>query len=636
MPSDEIQDLRALVAELTRRVYRLEQALGVEASSKQVGEETPAAPPAAPTPAPTAAPPPTPRFRLPIPRRTTTPPNFISLGERPAEAETSLETKIGSQWFNRIGIVAVLIGVSYFLKYAFENNWIGPGGRVAIGLVAGIAVVGWSERFRARGHLIFSWSLKAVGIGTLYLSLWAGFQVYHLFSAGLAFAAMVLVTACTAILSLTQNAQVLAAYALIGGFVTPLLLSTGQNREIVLFSYVALLDIATVALIVFRPWTRLLVGAFAGTVVLYVGWYTEFYTRPQMNVTLAYATLFFVVFALAPMRACRPEGEAGRNVSITLVLVPLVNAAAYFLELYAMLEEVSRTALAWAAVALAALYLLLSRQVQRRSGDEETAKLLKLLYLALAVGFLTTAIPLKLEMHWITVGWVVEAAVLMWISFRAPSLFLRGLATAALALGIGRLLLFDNFHPAHLIANARFSTYLIAIAAVAWSVSLAQRDQDEELAATHRIAAAIGIVAINVLLLVALNFEVHDYFQREIEVLHRTPNRVLAWSDLRQLRIARDFGYSALWMAYGAAMMWIGFWRRSAFLRWQALILMAVTIVKVFVYDVSELDKGYRILSFVILGVLLLAVSFIYQRDWLRLSGRRGPGDQPKGTSAPA
>ena len=89
--------------------------------------------------------------------------------------------------------------------------------------------------------------------------------------------------------------------------------------------------------------------------------------------------------------------------------------------------------------------------------------------------------------------------------------------------------------------------------------------------------------------------------------------------ERRSLLIARDFTYSALWMAYGAMLMVIGFWRQSAFVRWQALALIAVTVVKVFVYDTSQLDHVYRILSFIALGILLLAVSFAYQRNWLKL-----------------
>ena len=178
-----------------------------------------------------------------------------------------LESRIGSHWLNRIGISAVLIGVSYFLKFAFDNNWIGPTGRIVIGLIAGIAVVIWSERFRSRGYRTFSYSLKAVGIGVLYLSLWAAYQVYGLIPGGVAFATMLTVTVATAVMAWSQDAEILAAFALIGGFSTPLLLSTGENRELALFSYVAMLDLGSLCLVMLKPWRRLLVLSYAGTML---------------------------------------------------------------------------------------------------------------------------------------------------------------------------------------------------------------------------------------------------------------------------------------------------------------------------------------------------------------------------------
>ena len=114
---------------------------------------------------------------------------------------------------NRVGIVAILIGVSYFLNYAFENNWIGPAGRIAIGLLAGMGLVLWSERFRKRGYPAFSYSLKAVGIGTLYLSLWGAYQVYHLILSSAAFVAMIIVTAAAMALAWSQDAEILASFA---------------------------------------------------------------------------------------------------------------------------------------------------------------------------------------------------------------------------------------------------------------------------------------------------------------------------------------------------------------------------------------------------------------------------------------
>ena len=170
----------------------------------------------------------------------------------------SLEKKIGQYWLNRVGILAVLAGVAYFLKLAFDNHWIGESGRIVIGLLAGSGLIVWSERFRSRGHKAFSYSLKALGIGTLYLSLWAAFQLYQLIPSAVAFVAMIVVTAATITFSLTQNSQLLAAFALLGGFSTPLLVSTGQNHEVVLLTYVAILDLSILVMVWRRPWRRLI------------------------------------------------------------------------------------------------------------------------------------------------------------------------------------------------------------------------------------------------------------------------------------------------------------------------------------------------------------------------------------------
>jgi uncharacterized membrane protein len=131
----------------------------------------------------------------------------------------------------------------------------------------GAAFIAWSERFRSHGYAFFSYSLKAVGSGTLYLSLWAAFSLYHLMPAGAAFAAMILVTAFNGFMAWAQDAELLALYAIAGGIATPLLVSTGENHEVTLFTYVLVLDLAVLVLVALRPWSRLLFAAFAGTVM---------------------------------------------------------------------------------------------------------------------------------------------------------------------------------------------------------------------------------------------------------------------------------------------------------------------------------------------------------------------------------
>jgi uncharacterized membrane protein len=610
----DLESIRRILADLTTRIDRIERQLAREAEPPAAAPSSqPQSPPrVAIGPAADSA-----RLR-PLAPPPPTPPHPAASGRRASQPD--LEARIGSHWLNRIGIAAVLIGISYFLKFAFENNWIGPSGRVTIGLIAGIAIVLWSERFRRQGYQAFSYSLKAVGIGALYLSLWAAFHLYSLIPGGVALVMMLLVTASAAALSLAQDAEILAAFALIGGFSTPLLLSTGVNREIALFSYVAVLDLATLVLLAFRPWRRLLVMSYGGTLLLYIVWYVAFYNRAQLGLTLAFATLFFAIFAIAPLVTLQPEGEIPVFASIPAV-VAFLNAAVYFLQAFRMMQEVNQTYMAWFALLLAAVYIGLSRRIHSKNLAPRTAEILYFLHLALAIGFITVAIPIRLNAHWITIGWFIEAGVLLWVAHRIQSDFLNLFALGALALGVVRLLGFDNFHTTQLIFNPRMATYAVAIVVLGAVAFFAGKRQDK----SARTVAAVALVALNLLALIALSREVYDYYDRQIAAMPPTPfdrDGRTPYLDLRRNDIERDFTYSALWMAYGAMLMIVGFVRRSAFVRWQALILIAATIAKVFIYDVSELDREFRIVSFIVLGVLLLAISFVYQRGWLQLSAK--------------
>src|SRR5439155_18352438 len=148
----ELDELRQQGAQLTARLAAVEKAAGVAKPVPTIAQVV--APPIATDsrPAVPHTPPKPVAHSPPVPARA------------PVAPPPNLESKIGAQWLNRIGIVAVLIGVSYFLKYAFENDWIGTTGRIAIGLLAGAGVLLWSDRFRKQGYRVFSYSLKALGV----------------------------------------------------------------------------------------------------------------------------------------------------------------------------------------------------------------------------------------------------------------------------------------------------------------------------------------------------------------------------------------------------------------------------------------------------------------------------------------
>jgi uncharacterized membrane protein len=275
-------------------------------------------------------------------------------------------------------------------------------------------------------------------------------------------------------------------------------------------------------------------------------------------------------------------------------------------------------ALTWYSLGLAGAYLAISSGLKRRArGEPDVVRTINLLHIGIAIAFITIAIPLKLNSHWITIGWLVESGVLLAIAIRTQTVLLRYFAGCTLVLGIIRLLVYDNFNVETIFFNARFATYLVAIAVLGGIVAAADRYASEREMPVVRFAS----IALNVLALIALTLEASSYFSRQEVVMSRV-HGALGGSALQQIMLERNFSYSVVWLAYGAGLMLFGFRKRSAFVRWQALVLIGFTIGKVFLYDVSELQQGYRILSFIALGAVLMGLSYVYHRDWLKLTPR--------------
>jgi uncharacterized membrane protein len=654
---DELTALAARVAELERQVAVLTSAqaqtpVTIRPARRSSVYDTP---PPAIAPRPTMPPPP------PAPA---------------ARSSESLENRLGSQIFNLIGMVAIIVGASWFLKLAIENGWIGQGARVLIGLACGVGLVLWSERFRRKGFAAFSYSLKALGSGILYLALWASFQLYHQLPASVALLAMVLVTAWNGFMAWSQDAELLAAYGLVGGFATPLLLSTGGNHETFLFTYIAAIDLATVLLMRWKPWRRLLLPAFAATVGYFIGWYAEFFETgttwtPQSTETAAFALLFFAIFALVSLKGFSEQAVAPGEV-IVPVLIPLGHAAFVALALYSVLQDSGQhPSLAFVMVALAAVYLVLMRL--------QATAVAAAMHLAAAVVFLTVAIPLKASGHTLTTAWMVEGFILYWASTRvragsaaeppmstrlSPVSVLLFLSLSSYVLGLASLAWHWLWRdPTAGFFNRDLAAALIAIAALAATAWLASRDSAKDSAGTVASLLAIDLVALLLTLrevAVSQFFETsHDAFANAEFATALAGLAVLAgvvWISYRMrgpeptlevagstlvlfnlltiLTVEREIGalwtrseanlqrslaISAFLMLYGAVLLAAGFWRRSAFVRWQALLLLLFTIAKVFFYDISGLSQGYRVASFLGLGVVLMAVSFAYQKDWLGL-----------------
>lgn len=621
--SSENEELREQVAALSERVARLESELVKLRSGR-----TPVNPESATHPGQSESPSRAAVFSLPethqrpteaAPGKKSTEQQGWRRSRVPLDAQSSqggqptLETRIGSQLFNRIGILAVLIGAAWFLKFAIDNHWIGPAGRVLTGLLSGAALFAWSERFRARGYTAFSYSLKAIATGILYLSLWAAYSLFHLIPGGFAFLAMVLVTAMNALMCWIQNSEVLAFYAAIGGFLTPLLLSTGESNELVLFGYLLLLDVAVVVLIALRPWSRLLLAAFAGTTFYALGWYWSRYSENAFGLTLFFILIFFLLFAAAPqlLRSLRLASAPTAKQSLTLEILPPLNAALAFFEMHSLFSGSENYTLRhWIALPFAVFYFAMLRLTQSRSQSHAPAALPGI-YSAIGVFFVTLFVLTAAHGRLIAAGWWIEFAVLLWLAVKKDSHALRVIAACVFVLAL--IALFtptDFFNPPAsptLLANTRFATYLVAIAATLFAarISSTRKQTDATRPTWPSLFIATGLTA-TALAMIAVCLEIHSYWsvQGIVPALYQ---------------IDEQFSYSAWSMLFGAFLLAAGFVRMMPFLRWQALVLLSLSIAKVFLFDMRQLSQGYRILSFLGLGVLLLTVSFAYQRDWLNL-----------------
>jgi uncharacterized membrane protein len=602
-----LQELIARVYSLEQRITGLAKGLAAPRAEHPVSTAVPDAPLAAPpTPTPVATPavppaaPVKPAQEPAKPReaaattfqRGPSPLPSLSLPGKKTSSSLDLEAQIAGRWLNRIGILALILSVSFFLKYAFDNNWIGPSGRVAIGILLGAAMLPWSQWLLGKGYSYFSEGIAALGQATLLLSVWAGCHYYTLFSLDVGFAGMIVVTAVMAAIALGRNSERIALLSLIGGFLTPLLVSTGKDAQVVLFTYLLILGGGLLVLSARRDWRTLAPVSFVLTQLYFWGWYEQFYRPAKLEPTIVFATLFFLLyFALPVLRTVRQS-----SLDAIGMFVVVLNSFGYLGALYAMLWPQDRWPLTLLVLALSAGHIAVARFV--RSAKPGEWSVTQQLFAGLGLTFATLAIPIRLEGKWITLALAVEGAILVRTGFRALAPLLRHAGFFLLALAAFRVIFIPLPAPQFLF-NERSATYVGVIVCMGVALFTA-REHGASLSQPETNTLGVFAVAIHVYALIALSLELWDYFGR-------------AASLGIDRGLAQHLALSVLWTVYASILILTGIKRQSALLRWQALVLFGLVVTKVFFYDSSYLQRFYRILSFLILGVVLLVVSFLYQ-----------------------
>jgi uncharacterized membrane protein len=275
--------------ELEARVARLEARLD------------PAPAPAPPQLEPIFAPPPPtePVFVAPP----MAPPPPLPPAMPPPLQPQELESKLGLNWLNRVAVITLIFGAIFTFKYAVDNEWLGPGARVAIGVVAALASLVCGDILWRRGHKVFAQGLTGLGLSLLYLSFWASFGLYHLLPQAAAFLLMAVTTAASAVFALRYDSQAIAVLGLLGAYVTPVSLSTGEDHPWILFSYTFLVNLGGLAAARYRRWKTAEWVAFAATAILYFGWAAAWLKIDNRPVATVFLIAFYVQFASAQTRA---------------------------------------------------------------------------------------------------------------------------------------------------------------------------------------------------------------------------------------------------------------------------------------------------------------------------------------------
>ncbi|MGD8842115.1 MAG: DUF2339 domain-containing protein, partial [Gammaproteobacteria bacterium] len=387
----------------------------------------------------------------------------------------------------RVGMVVLFFGVSFLVKYAAEHNIVPIELRLAGVSLAAVAVLvtGWKLRERPGAYGLV---LQGGAVAVLYLTVFASVKLYHLLPSVLAFALMVALVALAGVLAVLQDARALALFGAAGGFVTPILLSSGGGNHMLLFSYYALLNAGILGIAWFKSWRELNVLGFVFTFVIGATWGHHSY-RPEYFVTTEpFLVLFFLFYlAIAVLFAHRQPPQLRGYIDGSLVFgVPLVGIA-----LQAALVKDMEYGLAFSALVLSALYILLARALWKRRADG--MRMLTEAFLALGVVFASLAVPLALDGRWTAAVWALEGAALVWVGVHQQRRLARWFGLL-LQLGAGSafVLSLTPVKASYAVWNGAFLGGLVVSLAALFSSWQLQRHRDRLMA--FEVALALPVM----------------------------------------------------------------------------------------------------------------------------------------------
>jgi len=560
-----LTELEAGLGEVMARVSRLEQ------PERPAAESRPGPPETAPkiVPAPPSVPPPAaaaPSRQRPV--------------LRPGE---TLEDLLGGRVLAVLGGLTIFIGVILFLAIAIDRGWIGVEARVALAFAGSTALLAIGLfLYERRGQTDAAVAAVATALASLYGSLTYATAVQDVIGESVGLLVAALIGASGALIAVRWRSQVVAALGMLGALAAPVLVQSGTSSLALAFTAFALAG--TVAVLVWQRWGWLAIGAFVLTAPQLAFWADD---RDGLLLPLLVLSLYWCAFVVAAIGYELRVPTSKLRVSSTSVL--LLNAAfaaalgGGLIEDRGSLQGVT----AW-VLALTVAHILLGAFGFRQRMSAEIAGLL----VAIGVGLSGITLALALDGPVLVVGWSAEAVILAWVAKRTGEARALVFSVAFLMLAAVHTLV-DEAPPAALLdgvgdlGQALVATVAVGVAALLAGLLVERRDVSMLL----RAAAAVSFVY-------AASLGIVDLVQGDDVERSQTAQVVL----------------SAFWASVGLVAIVVGLVRDVREIRYGGLVLLGLGVAKLFLYDLSELDQLYRVLSFIAVGLLLLAGAYAYQR----------------------
>ncbi len=509
--------------------------------------------------------------------------------------------------------MTLALGIGFFLKLSFDNNWIGETGRIALGLAAGAGLLALGEYTRQRAA-VWAQAVTAGGAATLYMSIYAAYVLYELIRPDLAFLALGGVVALAGALAIRLDSRVIGFLGIVGAFIAPILLGPELPDVRLVLPYIAIVDLGILGVASVRNWRWFTIAGWIGSYGLFAAGYNQY---PETDPLLFQAglTVIFLIFVGATTLFHIIWRRVPGSLDMALVAV---NATAY-LALTAMVLSDAYSDWLWViASAMAILYGAISFVAYTRPGaPPQTA----MITLPIALVFLTLSIPLALTGVWLMTAWAAQGVVLVWSGFVLGRLPMRVFGLGALALSAMHLLNLppdveiDDFS---VLLNEHFGVAVFVIGAVYAAAYLYHRNRDS----SHEKelpAAATLMAAASVLTLVTLSREAVFFYGL-------VPEAIADWQVERNEVSPLLITLTWIWAVYAAGLLVLGLARNKPLARWGGLALVGLVFVKLVLVDsfiiLPEVDShipvlNSKFLSFVVAAAPVAAIGYVY-RDVIR------------------